>query len=372
MSKLNRRQWLKSSSSLIGAATLLSGFPSFANSIVGDQINEERTLIRLSSNENPYGPSKVVRQKIIDSFDESCRYPWAYMQPLKEKLAEREGVSSDCIVITGGSTEGLKAAGAVYGMYGGNIIAPKPTFLAMMDYSLLFGSNVTYVDVDANMGVDLQSMKNSITPQTNLIFLCNPNNPTSTLLPSGDLRQFCNEISKDVIVFSDEAYYDFIEEEGYPSMVELVKENKNVIVSRTFSKVYGLAGLRIGYLIARPDIARRLRDHIMAFTNVPALRAAEAALDDHDFYQMSLKKNRESKEMIYNTLDKLDMRYVKSHTNFVFFESGKEIDQLGKHFYEKGILIGRPFPPFNKWCRISTGTIEQTDRFCAELRSLYS
>ncbi|MCX2742990.1 histidinol-phosphate transaminase [Mangrovivirga sp. M17] len=372
MSKINRRDWLKSSS-LIGAAAFLGQYPSLGNNSSSENIakaNNSEGIIRLSSNENAYGPSKVVRKAVIDSFDDGCRYPWAYIKKLSEKIAEKEGVTPDHLVITGGSTEGLKATGAVYGMYGGEILAPKPTFLAMMDYSKLFGGRVNWVDVDQNMGIDLDQMKKRINPRTNLIFLCNPNNPTSTLLPSGKLRQFCEEVSEDTIIFSDEAYYDFIEEENYPSMVELVKEDKNVIVSRTFSKVYGLAGFRIGYLIARPDIASRLREHLMAFTNVPAIKAAEAAIEDQDFYQLSLDKNREAKTMIYKTLDDLGLEYVNSHTNFVFFKSGRHIDELGKQFIDKGILIGRPFPPFYDWCRISTGKIEDTKKFCDELKSV--
>ena len=155
-------------------------------------------------------------------------------------------------------------------------------------------------------------------------------------------------------------------------MVELVKEGKNVIVSKTFSKVYGLAGIRIGYLIARPDIAARLKKSIMAMTNVLAIAAAEEALKDDEFYKFSIAKNAEGKENMYKTLDDIGLDYIKSHTNFVFFQSGRHINDLSEAMAKKGVLIGRPFPPLYNWARISTGTTEEVNAFCDALKSVYS
>lgn len=370
MADFNRRDWLKSSG-LIGAATLLSGWST--PEVLTQEIKspkKKNSLVRLNSNENPYGPSEKVRKAMINAFDDACRYPYSYQNELLELLAKKEGVSKDHIIITGGSTEGLNITGAAFGLYGGEIIAARPTFLSMMDYAVLYGATVNWVDVDKNKGLDLDEMKKRISAQTRLIFLCNPNNPTSTLLPANDLRAFCHDVSERVTVFSDEAYYDFIEDKNYPSMIEFVKEGKNVIVSRTFSKVYGLAGLRIGYLIARPDIITKLNDHVAAFTNVLAIKAAIEALGDNEFYNHAVSKNREGRQMIYKTLDELGLEYVKSNTNFVFFKSGRHINELHKSFMERGVQIGRPFPPFYDWCRISTGTTEEVAFFCEQLKAV--
>ena len=172
------------------------------------------------------------------------------------------------------------------------------------------------------------------------------------------------------MVFSDEAYYDFIMEPEYPSMVELVKEGMNVIVSKTFSKVYGLAGVRIGYLVARPDIAARLRKNIMAMTNVLAIEAAKVALTDDEFYKFSLLKNQEAKTSLYKTLDDLNLEYIKSHTNFVFFKTGRHISEMIPAMKKEGVIIGRPFPPFYDWCRISTGTEENMAMFDRALKKV--
>lgn len=327
-------------------------------------------VAKLNSNENPFGPSQRVRKKIIGAFDTACRYPSFIFKPLLEQIAEKEGVSTKHIVVTGGSTEGLKATGLTYCNGGGEIISADPTFQSMMTYAENFGAYVHRVPVDDKMGHDLDEMEKRINSKTRLLFICNPNNPTGTLLDKNKLRDFCISASEKAMVFSDEAYYDFITDPDYPSMVELVKENMNVIVSKTFSKVYGMAGLRIGYLVARPDIAARLQKNIMAMTNVLAIEAAKEALKDDDFYKFSVAKNMEAKTMIYKTLNDLGLEYVASHTNFVFFKSGRHINELIPEMEKENVLIGRPFPPFFDWARISTGTMDDMKLFDQALRKV--
>ncbi len=371
---MDRRQWLKSTS-LGGSFALLGGL-SFANALTLEEVQKYNPrplskLIRLSSNENPYGPSEKVRKAIVSAFEHGCRYPYTYADELAEILAKKEGVTKDHIIICGGSTEGLKVTGITFAANGGEIIAGQPTFLAMMTYAKEWGATVNWVPVDEDKGYDMPGIEKRISSKTKLVFLCNPNNPTSTALPSKKLMDFCDAVSNKTILFSDEAYYDFIEEPDYPSMVELVKQNKNVIVSRTFSKVYGMAGLRIGYLIAKPSLTEKLRRNMVAFSNVLAIAAAKEALEDKEFYNFSLQKNKEAKSLIYKTLDTLELPYVKSNTNFIFFKSGKDIRTLHKEMMNKGVLIGRPFPPFFDWCRISTGTLEEVKLFTEAFASLY-
>ena len=213
-----------------------------------------------------------------------------------------------------------------------------------------------------------------------MVFIANPNNPTGTLLDKNALSVFCEKISEKTLVFCDEAYYDYISDPTYPSMDYLIRENKNIIVSRTFSKVYGMAGLRIGYMVLKPELADQLfgeyspygRSKIMAQTNVLAVAAATEALKDNEFYTFSLEKANQEKDKIYKLLDHLKLKYVKSSTNFVFFESKKHIDILSKEMLDKGVIVGRPFPPFYDWCRISTGTSEEVDKFINGMLEIYS
>ncbi|MGA0942127.1 MAG: pyridoxal phosphate-dependent aminotransferase [Flavobacteriaceae bacterium] len=365
-----RRDWLRSS---LGMGGLLMAPSTLLTSFEKERFNPRDLdpIVRLSSNENPYGPSKVVQKAILKAFDHACRYPYEYSDQLAVKLAKKHDVDPESIIITGGSTEGLKLTGLTFAHNGGEIISAAPTFLAMMDFAKQWGATVNWVDVDESKGYNLDEIENRIGINTKLIFLCNPNNPTGTVVEKNRLLDFCETASQKAIVFSDEAYYDFIEDPDYPSMDFLVRKGENVIVSKTFSKVYGLAGTRIGYLIAKPSIAAEIRKNLVAMSNVLAIAAAEAALEDQEFYHFSLKKTKESKMRIYDLLNYLGLAYVPSSTNFVFFESKRDIRELGPELLELGVRVGRPFPPFYDWCRISTGTDEEIDRFVNAMLKSY-
>ncbi|MGB5237743.1 MAG: histidinol-phosphate transaminase [Flavobacteriaceae bacterium] len=368
MKNIDRRKWLKTVG-MSGGFALLGGLESLAFS---PNLNHRSNLspISLNANENPYGPSANVREVLSASFDLACRYPFRTLSGVVKIIAEKEGVSKDHIVITGGSTEGLKACGLLYGGQDSEIIAADPTFQALLRYSENFDTIVHRVPLNERMEHDLEAISRKINDKTSLIFICNPNNPTGTLLPADAMRDFCLSYEKDTVIFSDEAYYDFITEANYPSMVDLVKEDRNIIVSRTFSKVYGLAGMRIGYLVARPDTARELKKVVMANTNILALEAAKAAMEDNEFYKFSIAKNHQAKTAIYNTLEKLKIPFIPSHTNFVFFKSGMSIYNLIPAMEEKGVLIGRPFPPLTDWARISTGTEKEMKLFSDALKAV--
>ena len=331
--------------------------------------------IKLSSNENPYGPSKKVRDAITEAFDEVCRYPYSEpynrISQLEKKIAKREGVDPGMVLVTGGSNEGLRATGRLFGIEKKEIIACKPTYLALMTYAEEFDCKINWVPLDKELKYDLNEIKNRVSDKTSMIFVCNPNNPTGTMLDSKVLENFCLNISKKTCVFVDEAYYDYSINNGYPTMTKLVKKGHNIIVSRTFSKVYGLAGLRIGYLISNEERINQLKKCTMAGTNILASHAAINAYDDNEFFNYSLNKNKEGLNFLYSLFDELDLEYKKSYTNFVFFKSGHHIDKVQDFMKKKNILIGRPFPPYYNWCRISTGKIEDLEKFSTALKEFY-
>lgn len=364
--KLSRRQWLRSAS-FVGGTALLTGSGAIS-ALSSEEVRKFNprpldSLVRLGSNENPYGPSLKVRKAMEDAFDLGCRYPWAFNSSLQKMIANKEGVPTDHIVLVAGSTEGLKISGITYAGPGDEIISGLPTFLSLMTYAETWGADINWVPLDKDLNYDLQEIEKRVSSKTKLVFLCNPNNPTGKLLPANEVLDFCNTVSQKAIVFSDEAYCDYIEDPNYPSMTKLVKEGKNVIVSKTLSKVYGLAGIRLGYLVARPDIAAKLSERVVANTNIMAIEAGKAALEDSEFYQFSLNKNKEARDLIESTLNQLKLPYLPSQANFVFFHANQDVSGLAKKMYEKGIIIGRPFPPLNDWCRVSTGTIEEVQLF---------
>ncbi len=333
---------------------------------------QTRGQIKLSSNENPYGPSPKVRQAIINAFDEACRYPYSRVAELEKKIAQREGVDPSMVLVTGGSNEGLRATGRLFGVEKKEIIACKPTYLALMTYAEEFDCKINWVPLDENLRYDLNEISRRVSKNTSMIFICNPNNPTGTMLEAKDLEDFCISKAQKTCVFVDEAYYDYSINDGYPTMTKLVKEGHNVIVSRTFSKIYGLAGVRIGYLIASAERIAELKKCTMAGTNILATHAAMTAYDEKSFFNYSLSKNKEALSILYKALDDLNLEYVESYTNFVFFKTGVHIDEFSAFMKKKEILVGRPFPPYLDWCRISTGKIEDIRRFTDVLREFYS
>ena len=362
---VNRRDWIKWTG-LLGGASLLkpleyienwdSRIASY-NEALGDK------AARLSYNENPFGPSQAMRDAMTKGFDEGFLYPGGRINELAALIAKKHGVEANSILVTAGSREGLCAAALTYASNGKEVIACVPTYKALLTYASNCGGYVNNIPLDKNYGYDLNTIEKRISSNTGMVFLCNPNNPTGTLLKGTDTRSFSFEVSKRTMVFSDEAYYDYITEPNYPSMIELVKEGHNVIVSRTFSKIYGLAGIRVGYLVARPEIISRIKKVSQASANILGVFAAKAALKEKSFYDFSLTKNNEAKEHVYQMCDEMGMEYIKSHTNFVFFKSGMHIEKLIPKMRDKGVMVGRPFPPFTNWCRISTGKMEDMHRF---------
>ncbi len=358
MKKLNRRQWLRVAgvTGTVVATTKL-GRTTDLSSVLPSHVAANKP-VRLTSNENPYAPSKITRDAMRDAFDICFRYPPSHYNVLIDKLAKKHGVTSDHILLTSGSNEGLRVTGATFGITGGEILTAKPTYKALLSYAEEFGAYINAVSLTDDLKFDLDEIEKRINANTQLIFLCNPNNPTGTLLDPIRVKDFCETASNRTIVFSDEAYYDYVTDKNYPSMIPLVRAGKNVIVSKTFSKVYGLAGVRVGYLIARPDIIDRLRPKVMSYVNMMGIYGAAAALDDNAFYDYSLKMNAKARNHIYGICKDLDLEYVESHANFVFFKTGRDINTFQAQMAENGVLVGRPFPPFTNWCRVSTGTME--------------
>ncbi len=358
MKNLNRRNWLKTASLSAAALGTVSCKLNAETTNLKSTASSSNGVIRLSSNENRYAPGPKIKQAMIDAMDLSYLYSPGHYKPLIKKLAEKEGVSEENILLVSGSNEGLRLTGLCYAMNGGEIITSTPTYKALLTYAEEFGGVINTVDLDQDLKFDLEEMEKRVSSKTQMVFLCNPNNPTGTLLDGAITKDFCERVSDKTMVFSDEAYADYIEETDYPTMVPLVKQGKNVIVSRTFSKVYGMAGVRVGYLIARPDIIETMKPRVMGYVNMMGVYGAIAALDDKEFYNFSLQKNKEAKQTIYKVCDDLGLRYVESHTNFVFHQIKKDISVFQTEMMDQGVKVGRPFPPLNDWCRISTGNEE--------------
>ncbi|MDH4092417.1 MAG: aminotransferase class I/II-fold pyridoxal phosphate-dependent enzyme, partial [Cyclobacteriaceae bacterium] len=220
------------------------------------------------------------------------------------------------------------------------------------------------VNLNEKLEHDYEALASRVTTDTKLVFICNPNNPTGTLVDPKKVKQFCETVSKKVTVFVDEAYLEFLEPEQQVSMVDLVKKNENVVVSKTFSKIYGLAGLRIGYIIGKPEtITKIARYHMGISNNQPAIAAAKASLGDESFMERCRKKNAEARGHLTTYLDKKGIWYGKSYTNFLFFPAKSNASQVLNELWERGIGIRVWDYNNQQWYRVSIGTLEEMKAF---------
>jgi len=368
----NRRDWLKSTLSL--AAGLPIGI-ALSQQLMASPMSEiERSRwgrvpsspikIRLNSNENPYGPSEKARQAIQQIATEGNRYAFNVQEEMKQILAKQEGVTPEHISIGAGSGDLLCQAGVAFGLEGGRIVSAFPTFPLLMNYAQTFNATWDKVNLNEKLEHDYEALAARVTADTKLVFVCNPNNPTGTLVDPVRVKQFCEEVSKKTTVYVDEAYLEFLEPKDQLSMVDLVKADANVVVSKTFSKIYGLAGLRIGYVVGKPELIKKIaKFHMGIANNQPALAAAKASLGDTAFMELSRKKNAEARSHLTTYLDKKGIWYGKSHTNFLFFPAKADAAQVLTKLEDRGIGIRVWDYNNQQWYRVSIGTLDEMKMF---------
>jgi histidinol-phosphate aminotransferase len=372
-STLSRRNWFKSSLTL---GTGLAFTPALLESLMAAPVSEaERRhvvssfaadpVVRLGSNENPYGPSPKAREALKAIISEGNRYAFNPANLLKEAIAKKEGITVDHVMLGAGSSELLCLAGMSVGLEGGAVLSAFPVFRLLMDYSAKFNARWDKVNLDENLVHDLEGLASAMKTDTKILFLINPNNPTGTVVDAVKYKSFCEEMSKKTLVYADEAYLEFLEPAEQHSMVELVKQgNQNIIVSRTFSKVYGLAGMRIGYTLAHPDVIKKMSSkQIWGSLNQSGLAAALASLGDEEFMAYTRKKNAEAREHLFKYLDSKKWQYGKSRANVVFFPAPKDGKTILDETKAKGFEI-RVWDYLDKeWCRVSIGTLDEMKAF---------
>lgn len=328
--------------------------------------------IVLCWNENPYGPSPAARAAISAAIASGCRYPDDDIEALVNALATKEGLSADHIVTGTGSGELLCALGFIHGHGGGEIIAAAPTYSELTNYATHSGAQIRLIPVDKQLRHDLSAMHAAVSANTRAVYVCNPNNPTGTALPAAEIRAFVDALPERVTTIVDEAYMDFTDGPGVSSVVDLVGKGKRVVILRTFSKIHGMAGIRVGYGIARPDIAAELATTRMSTANIFAMRAARASLSDHAFLTDTRRRILESRARITTELKHLGLSYGDPQGNFVFFDTGMPLPRFTRAMRERNILVGRHFAPFDTWCRITIGTEPEVSAFLEALRGVTS
>jgi histidinol-phosphate aminotransferase len=327
-------------------------------------------IVRLSANENPYGPSSKAHQAMNGSWDMCCRYPDEANDVLIDKLAKINGVSHDQIALGDGSGEILKICAETFtGPTKGKLIAADPTFESILEYSKANGAEVVKVPLTSSFAHDLSKM--SAAAQKGLIYICNPNNPTASITPKNDLREFIAKTQRETMILVDEAYFHYADSSDYESVIPLIKDHPNLMVARTFSKIYGMAGLRCGYCVAQKEtIARMHPFQMFDSVNIMALAAASASLDDADQVTNGLRLNSEAKKFTLSELDKLGCKSIPSQGNFVMFDCKRPVVPLIKAMKDRNVQVGRLFPALPNHMRLTIGKKSEMESFLSAFKQV--
>lgn len=326
-------------------------------------------VVRLSSNENPYGPSPAALKAMTAAFALAWKYPDETQEELVEALGRLNQVPKEQILPGAGSGEILKVSVAAFTGPGKKLVVADPTFEACAGHAKASGAEVVKVKLNATYAHDLPKMLEP--PGVGLHYICNPNNPTASITPKADLRAFLTKVPRETMVLVDEAYHHFVESSDYESVIPLVKDYPNLIVARTFSKIYGMAGLRCGYCVAQPDKIELMRaQQSWDSVSVMALVAARASMDDAAQVTNGLRNNSETRKFVCGELDKLKFTYIPSQANFMMIDMRREVKPLIAAFKDRKVHVGRLFPPLPNHLRVTIGTKPQMERFLAVFKEL--
>lgn len=325
-------------------------------------------FIRLDNNENPYGPSPAARAAMAAVLPEGGRYPGS--QPLVAAIARENGVAEANVLLTVGATEGLGICARTFTGPAAPLVTGAPSYAAIATAAEAMGHPVIRVPLREDGGLDLDLMARQA-QGAGLVYLCNPNNPTGTLVPGAELRRFIARVEATApatTIVVGEAYHEYVESPGYESAVGAALRSPRVIVNRTFSKLYGLAGLRLGYLIAQEETLRRVAaQRVPLGAGVVAIAAALAALADAPERERQRRLNTAGRKAAERFCAGRGWRFHTAHANYLFLDVGRDVTRLRAACQEQGLLIGRPYPPADTWARITIGTPDEMHRGLAIL-----
>ena len=326
-------------------------------------------VVKLCSNENPSGASLIAKSAIINVLDDIARYPDSNGYHLKQKLTEKLSVKSSQLTLGNGSNDLLELV--VKSFLGSNHSAVFSQHAFLVYKLAVAAQNAKSIIVPAkNWGHDLQAMSEAIEDDTRLIFIANPNNPTGTYVGLAEIKTFMGSIPENVLVVVDEAYFEYVDAPGYETVLGLINEHPNLLVTRTFSKAYGLASLRIGYSVSHSSIAEILNRVRQPFNvNSLALAAATAILDDHEYLQKSIEINRNGYQQLTAGINELSLKFIPSVGNFIAIEAPGNVHSLHKRLLKKGVIT-RTIDVYEMpdHLRVSVGTHEENECFLGSLK----
>jgi histidinol-phosphate aminotransferase len=321
-------------------------------------------VVKLASNENPLGPSPKALAALEKTLREVHLYPDGQGYYLRQAIADHLGVTLEQVIIGNGADGVIVQTCLAYLDDGDEVIVGRSSFPVYDIYTHVMRAQLVKVPLK-EYRLDLEGMAEAITERTKIVFVCNPNNPTGTIVTQGEVESFMAEVPEHILVIFDEAYYEFVDSPEYPDTLRYVREGRrNVMVMRTFSKIYGLAGLRLGYGIAHPEtLAPLWRVKEPFAVNRLAQIAGIAALEDEEFVRRSVEANREGRRYLYRQFERLGLFYVESHTNFVLVRIGPEAREVAERLLRRGVIV-RPCTGYDlpEFLRITVGSPDQNAR----------
>ncbi len=363
----SRRQWIQRSS--LAFLGLGISFKSMGNEEGIKRITGiENGLINLGSNENPYGISEKAKQAILDMMGKTNRYPFnvASLDSAKKTLGNYYKVGEDQVLITAGSGEGLAMLARHFNK--GNIVTADITFGVLPNTAKKIGTKVIEIPLTKEKVHDLPAKMKAITNETQLVYICNPANPSATILKADELKRFCEEASKKTVVLIDEAYNEFLNDSNSQSMIGLIDKNPNILVIKTFSKIHAMAGLRIGFVIGHPTLIKKLQpDYFQSSqlaVSVLSLNAAMTSLTDEEHKAICKQKNEAARKYTMDEMKKMGIQFIPSYTNFIFYPVKNYPGEYSADMFEKHKIIMRSNKYSDgQWARVSVGTMDEMKHF---------
>jgi histidinol-phosphate aminotransferase len=337
-------------------------------------------IVRLSSNENPYGPSAKALKAMSDAFTLACRYPDEHNDSLIDTLAKTNGIDRSQILLGAGSGEILKLCAMAFtgpmngerkGPNGrGALVVADPTFEAILHHAKMAGAETMKVPLTAGaFSHDLPKMAGAA--KEGLVYICNPNNPTASITPKKEMHDFIAKTPPETAILVDEAYFHYADSPDYESVIPLIKDHPNLIVARTFSKIYGMAGLRCGYCVAQRETIERMRPHQpWDSVNIMALVAANASLEDPDLVPNGRRLNSEARTFVTGELEAMGYKQIPSQANFIMIDLKRPVVPLIKALKERNVQVGRLFPALPNHLRLTIGKKTEMEAFLSAFRQV--
>ncbi len=369
--KSSRREFF---GTLAGGAAAVTLRPVFSRAEATPPAAAQDGVVHINYNESPYGPPEKALKVIRDSSASLAGryYDDSSYEQLSQVLAKYHGLQRENIQVGAGSTEILKICDDVFLHDKRRLVVAEPAYEAVIQYSVNSKADATKIPLTADFRHDLPKMADAVNRDTGMVYICNPNNPTGTIVKKAEIQQFMDRVPDSVPIVFDEAYAHFVTDPDFESALRYVKAGRNVVVARTFSKIFGMAGMRVGYAVARKDVIDRIKPFTVDFTITgPAAMAAMTAIVDAPHVERIAKLNAANRQMLFDEMKRMKFDCTDSQSNFMMINVKKPVGPIIQEFEKRKVLVGREFPAMTNFLRVTIGTEDEMKKFFVAFREIF-